>query len=107
MDDDVINAHRYFAHSKMKHRASSLNSCARLLEWSPATPYKQECRHFLLESIRRRSPMASKENKHKYANEEEEEVAEESTATSKKRWVSGDNNDDDDSDDQFSDDTFD
>jgi hypothetical protein len=36
------------------------------------------------ESIRWRSPMASKENKCKYAEEEEEEVAEESTATSKK-----------------------
>jgi hypothetical protein len=36
------------------------------------------------ESIRWRSPMTSKENKCKYADEEEEEAAEESTATSKK-----------------------
>jgi hypothetical protein len=26
-DADVINAHRYCAHSKLKHHTSSLNSC--------------------------------------------------------------------------------
>jgi hypothetical protein len=36
------------------------------------------------DSIRQRSPMTSKENKHKYVDEEEEEAAKESTTTSKK-----------------------
>jgi hypothetical protein len=40
--------------------------------------------HFSLESIQRRSPIAFKENKHKYADEKEEGVVEESTVTSKK-----------------------
>jgi hypothetical protein len=48
-------------------------------------------------SIRRRSPLASKENKSKYVDEKEKEVAEESMVTSKKRWVSYNDNDDDDS----------
>jgi hypothetical protein len=83
-DDDVVNAHRYCARLKMKHRASSLNSAARLLEWLLVTPCNLEYRHFSLESIQRRSPMVSKENKRKYADEEEEEAAEESMAMSKK-----------------------
>jgi hypothetical protein len=41
-DTDVINACRCCVRSKMKHCASSLNSHARLMEWTPATPYKPE-----------------------------------------------------------------
>jgi hypothetical protein len=62
--------------------------------------------HSLEESIRRKSPMASKENKCKCADEEEEEVAEESTVMSKKRRVSGNNNDDDSDDSSSSVDDF-
>jgi hypothetical protein len=68
-DADVIKVRRYCACSKIKCRASSLNSRAHTsLEWTSMTQYKQECRHLVAFT---ENTMASTDNKHKYDDNKE------------------------------------
>jgi hypothetical protein len=91
---------KFETRSNIKWRASSLNRCAHLLDWTSMTPYKSERASNATSPVdhteKRKMIMASKDNKRKYVDGAKEEVEE--VPPKKQRMISDDNGDDIDDD---------